>query len=118
MTVWSQQVDVLRDVKLKGEIPWFFSFEAVDAFSEDRISPNILKQLLKREDVVTEIKTKDAEKESLILYEKGKVVDYFIMIIHGNVEVNVGMESFTFNQGEKLIGEARKWNMKFSLRSM
>ncbi|XP_028415006.1 metal transporter CNNM2-like [Dendronephthya gigantea] len=71
----------------------------VDAFSEDKITANVLKQMLKRKDVVLDIKIKDAPKESLVLYEKGKSVDYFMMIVQGRVDVTVGMEEFRFPQG-------------------
>ena len=73
---------------------------AVDAFGEERIAANVLKQMLKRKDVVIDIKIKDTPKESLILYEKGKVVDYFMMVVQGHVDVTVGMEEFTFHQGD------------------
>ena len=76
-----------------------FIWLAVDAFSEERIAANVLKQILKRKDVVLEIKIKDTPKESLVLYEQGKVVDYFMMVVQGHVEVIVGMEGFTFTQG-------------------
>ena len=72
---------------------------AVDAFSEERITANVLKQLLKRKDVVLDIKIKDAPKESLILYQKGTAVDYFMMVVQGHVDVTVGTEEFTFPQG-------------------
>ena len=62
-----------------------------------------MKQILKRKDVILDIKIKDATKESLILYEKGKVVDYFMMVVQGHVDVTVGMEEFTFPQGEYLL---------------
>ena len=84
---------------LKG----FVVLLAVDAFSEERITANVLKQILKRKDVILDIKIKDAPKESLILYEKGKVVDYFMMVVQGHVDVTVGMEEFTFPQGEYLL---------------
>ena len=80
-----------------------FVILAVDAFSEERITANVLKQILKRKDVVLDIRIKDAPKESLVLYEKGKVVDYFLMVIQGHVDVTVGMEEFTFPQGEFFI---------------
>lgn len=72
---------------------------AVDAFSEDRITANVLKQILRRKDVVLDIKINEASEESRILYEKGKVADYFMMVIQGHVDVTVGMEKFTFPQG-------------------
>lgn len=71
----------------------------VDAFSEDKITADVLKRILNRQDVVLDIKIKDASKESLILYEKGKNVDYFMMIVQGRVDVTVGMEEFRFSQG-------------------
>ena len=76
---------------------------AVDAFSEEKIAANVLKQILKRKDVVLDIKMKDAPKESLILYEKGKIVDYFMMVVQGHVDVTVGMEEFTFPQGDVFL---------------
>lgn len=48
---------------------------------------------------MVEIKIKDAEEDSLVLYEKGKPADYFMMVVQGHVNVTVGREGFTFSQG-------------------
>lgn len=72
---------------------------AVEAFSEERIAGNVLKQLLNRNEVVVDIKVKDAKEDALVLYEKGKQADYFMMVVQGHVEVTVGMEGFTFSHG-------------------
>ena len=72
----------------------------MEAFNEERIAANVLKQLLKKGDIVEEIKLNEADdKESLILYEKGRPAECFTMILQGTVDVTVGMENFTFTHG-------------------
>lgn len=59
----------------------------------------MLKQLLKRKDVVVDIKVNDVKEESLLLYENAKPADYFMMVIQGAVDVTVGVEGFSFSRG-------------------
>lgn len=81
----------------------FFCFSfctAIEAFKTENISETILRRLL-TQDVVHHIKIKSKEKnnQSLLIYEQGKAVDYFVLILEGRVEVTVGQEKLLFECG-------------------
>jgi len=73
---------------------------SVDAFKKDTISETILRRLL-NQDVIKHIKCKGKEKddESLLIYQQGKPVDFFVLILEGRVEVTVGRENLVFESG-------------------
>ena len=68
---------------------------AVEAFSEKRISKNVLKKLLQK-DIAREITQRDAESGDLYLYKSGVVANYFVLILEGCVEVTIGREGMSF----------------------
>lgn len=74
----------------------------MDAFKPDVISETILKRLIKQ-DVMYHIKVKNREKgktdPSTIIYQQGKPVDYFVLILEGRVEVTIGREEMKFESG-------------------
>ncbi|XP_034193575.1 metal transporter uex isoform X2 [Osmia lignaria lignaria] len=74
----------------------------VDAFKPDTISETILRRLLKQ-DIIYHIKVKSREKArndpSAVIYQQGKAVDYFVLILEGRVEVTVGKENMMFESG-------------------
>ncbi|CAK9794691.1 Unextended protein [Anthophora plagiata] len=74
----------------------------VDAFKPDTISETILRRLLKQ-DIIYHIKVKSREKArndpAAIIYQQGKAVDYFVLILEGRVEVTVGKENMMFESG-------------------
>ena len=77
----------------------FFS-TAVDAFSEDVISLNILKLLINKPHVIQEIKLQDEDSiNHKYLYKKGVIGEFFTLIIQGKVEVIIGQEELTFEEG-------------------
>lgn len=73
---------------------------AVDAFKKDIISESILRRLL-NQDIIHHIKSKGKEKDdpSLIIFQQGKPVDFFVLILEGRVEVTVGKENLLFESG-------------------
>ncbi|XP_014237046.1 metal transporter CNNM4 isoform X1 [Trichogramma pretiosum] len=75
---------------------------SVDAFKADNISEVILHRLLKQ-DIIFHIKVKSREKArndpAAIIYQQGKPVDYFVLILEGRVEVTVGRENLVFESG-------------------
>lgn len=79
---------------------FFFAPTAVDAFKSDVVSETILRRLL-NQDVIHQIRSKGKEKDdpSLIIYQQGKPVDYFVLILEGRVEVTVGREGLLFESG-------------------
>lgn len=69
---------------------------SVDLFKPDLISEQTLKRLLKH-DIFLHIK-KNKEKNQYI-YQQGKPVDFFVLILEGRVEVTVGRENLVFEGG-------------------
>ncbi|KAM7353562.1 metal transporter uex [Cochliomyia hominivorax] len=73
---------------------------SIDAFKKEVISEQILRRLL-NQDIVHSIKCKGKEKDdpSLFIFQQGKPVDFFVLILEGRVEVTVGKESLLFESG-------------------
>ncbi len=81
---------------------------SIEPFKSCYISDAVLKRLLTM-DVYREIKIKTEnqrkissdkeDEEDLIIMHKGKSIDYFILIIEGKVEVNIGREELIFESG-------------------
>lgn len=80
--------------------PFHNTRPAVDAFKSDIVSETILRRLL-NQDVMHQIRCKGKEKDdpSMVIYQQGKPVDYFVLILEGRVEVTVGRESLIFESG-------------------
>lgn len=64
------------------------------------MSETILRRLLSQ-DIIHNIKCKGKDKNdpSMIIYQQGKPVDYFVLILEGRVEVQVGRENLLFESG-------------------
>lgn len=78
-----------------------FSLLAVDPFKPDVISEAVLSRLLKQ-DIIHHIKMKKDKSKNdpdTIIYQQGKPVDYFVLILEGRVEVTVGRENLVFESG-------------------
>ncbi|XP_017549218.1 metal transporter CNNM4 isoform X1 [Pygocentrus nattereri] len=73
----------------------------VSLFSPLQISDKVLLRILKHPDVIQEIKFNENDKRSQqhYLYQRGKPVDYFILILQGRVEVEAGNENMKFETG-------------------
>ena len=79
---------------------YFFFSTAVEAFSSDVISLNVLKLLINKPQVIQEIKLQDEDNTNhKYLYKKGVVGEFFTLIIQGKVEVIIGQEEFSFEEG-------------------
>ncbi|XP_052757265.1 unextended protein-like [Galleria mellonella] len=77
-----------------------FLSTSVDAFKPDTVSETVLRRLL-RQDVIHHIKLKGKTKKdpSTYVFQQGKPVDYFVLILEGRVEVTVGRENLVFEAG-------------------
>ncbi|XP_045530368.1 unextended protein-like [Pieris brassicae] len=77
-----------------------FLSTSVDAFRPDTVSETVLRRLLKQ-DVIQHIKVKGKTKKdsSTYVFQQGKPVDYFVLILEGRVEVTVGRENLVFEAG-------------------
>ncbi|XP_034458636.1 metal transporter CNNM4 isoform X2 [Hippoglossus hippoglossus] len=73
----------------------------VSLFSPFLITEKVLLRILRHPDVIQEIKFNENEKRSPqhFLYQRGKPVDYFILILQGRVEVEAGTENMKFETG-------------------
>ncbi|XP_051514642.1 metal transporter CNNM4-like isoform X1 [Myxocyprinus asiaticus] len=73
----------------------------VNLFSPSQISEKVLLRILKHPDVIQEIKFNENDKRSEhhYLYQRGKPVDYFILVLQGRVEVEAGSENMKFETG-------------------
>ncbi|XP_045457079.1 unextended protein-like [Melitaea cinxia] len=77
-----------------------FLSTSVDAFKPESVSETVLRRLL-RQDVIHYIKIKGKSKKELstYVYQQGKAVDYFVLVLEGRVEVTVGRENLVFEAG-------------------
>lgn len=73
---------------------------SVDAFKRDNVSETILRRLL-NQDIIQHVRCKGKERDdvSMVIYQQGKPVDYFVLILEGRVEVTVGRENLVFESG-------------------
>ncbi|XP_050977062.1 metal transporter CNNM4 isoform X2 [Labeo rohita] len=73
----------------------------VSLFSPLQISDKVLLRILKHPDVIQEIKFNESDKRSQqhYLYQRGKPVDFFVLILQGRVEVEAGNENMKFETG-------------------
>ncbi|XP_058864367.1 metal transporter CNNM3 [Acipenser ruthenus] len=78
-----------------------FLSREVDLFSPLRVSEKILLHLLKHPSVNQELKFDPADRLSAAhyLYNRNHPVDYFILILQGRVEVEIGKEGLKFENG-------------------
>ncbi|KAK7076206.1 Metal transporter cnnm2 [Halocaridina rubra] len=75
---------------------------SVDPFKEGQLSESIVKRLISQ-DIVHSIKVSDREESksdaNTYIYAQGKPADYFVLILEGHVEVCIGKEGLTFENG-------------------
>ncbi|XP_043951668.1 metal transporter CNNM4 isoform X2 [Gambusia affinis] len=73
----------------------------VNLFSPFQITERVLLRILRHPDVIQELKFNENDKRSPLhfLYQKGKPVDYFVLILQGRVEVEAGNENMKFESG-------------------
>ncbi|XP_078421838.1 metal transporter CNNM3-like isoform X2 [Cetorhinus maximus] len=96
------------DIDLKGKISpqlllatqRFLSRE-VELFSPSRVSERVLMHLLKHPSVSQEVKFDENDKlaPEHYLYQRNQPVDYFILVLQGRVEVEIGKEGLKFENG-------------------
>uniref|UniRef100_A0A3B3VJ83 Metal transporter n=1 Tax=Poecilia latipinna TaxID=48699 RepID=A0A3B3VJ83_9TELE len=73
----------------------------VNLFSPFQITERVLLRILRHPEVIQELKFNENDKRSPLyfLYQKGKPVDYFVLILQGRVEVEAGNENMKFETG-------------------
>ena len=73
-------------------------YTAVAPFRNELVSDAALHRLLKC-NIMVDLKLNSAFPSSQLIYEMGKPVDYFVMILEGRVQVSVGKEHLIFEGG-------------------
>ena len=96
----------------------FFKYltTSVDAFSTEHVSPHFLKRILSL-DVYREVKLK-RDKSGIVIdsdsvekiMTKGKPCDFFILILEGKVNVQIGKEEHQFETGRSPTTASRCWS--------
>ncbi|XP_053126112.1 metal transporter CNNM3 isoform X2 [Hemicordylus capensis] len=78
-----------------------FLSREVDLFSPARISEKVLLHLLKHPSVNQEVKFDESNRLAAdhYLYQRNQPVNYFILILQGRVEVEIGKEGLKFENG-------------------
>ncbi|XP_075072054.1 metal transporter CNNM1 [Mixophyes fleayi] len=78
-----------------------FMATEIEPFKAPYLSEKILLRLLKHPNVIQELKFDEKNKRSSehYLYQRNRPVDYFILILQGKVEVEVGKEGLRFENG-------------------
>ncbi|XP_077787391.1 metal transporter CNNM3 isoform X1 [Podarcis muralis] len=78
-----------------------FLSREVDLFSPARISEKVLLHLLKHPSVNQDVKFDDSNRLAAehYLYQRNQPVNYFILILQGRVEVEIGKEGLKFENG-------------------
>ncbi|XP_061782651.1 metal transporter CNNM4 isoform X2 [Nerophis lumbriciformis] len=73
----------------------------VSLFAAFHVTEKVLLRILRHPDVVQELKFNDNDKRTPqhFLYQRGKPVDYFVLILQGRVEVEAGNENMKFETG-------------------
>ncbi|NXY74692.1 CNNM1 protein, partial [Glareola pratincola] len=78
-----------------------FMATEVEPFKSPYLSEKILLRLLKHPNVIQELKydRKNKKAPEHYLYQRNRPVDYFVLILQGKVEVEVGKEGLRFENG-------------------
>uniref|UniRef100_A0A8D0H9S9 Metal transporter n=1 Tax=Sphenodon punctatus TaxID=8508 RepID=A0A8D0H9S9_SPHPU len=78
-----------------------FMATEVEPFKPPYLSEKILLRLLKHPSVIQELKFDQRNKRAAehYLYQRNRPVDYFVLILQGKVEVEVGKEGLRFENG-------------------
>ncbi|XP_050982565.1 metal transporter CNNM1 isoform X1 [Labeo rohita] len=73
----------------------------VEPFKATHLSEKILLRLIKHPSVVQELKFDEKNKRSPkhYLFQRNKPVDYFVLVLQGRVEVEIGKEGLKFENG-------------------
>uniref|UniRef100_A0A8C4VKY8 Metal transporter n=1 Tax=Gopherus evgoodei TaxID=1825980 RepID=A0A8C4VKY8_9SAUR len=78
-----------------------FMASEIEPFKSPCLSEKILLRLLKHPNVIQELKYDHKNKRAMehYLYQRNRPVDYFILILQGKVEVEIGREGLRFENG-------------------
>ncbi|XP_076461512.1 metal transporter CNNM4-like [Babylonia areolata] len=75
-----------------------FLSTAVEPFKEQYITRSVLKQLIRKKIFITMTPSND-DMDKNFIYKRGRDCDYFILLLEGHVEVEIGKENLMFESG-------------------
>ncbi|XP_060142442.1 metal transporter CNNM1 isoform X3 [Globicephala melas] len=92
--------DIIEEI-IKSEILDETDLYKVEPFKSLYLSEKILLRLLKHPNVIQELKCDEKNKKAPehYLYQRNRPVDYFVLLLQGKVEVEVGKEGLRFENG-------------------
>nr|XP_045363482.1 metal transporter CNNM1 isoform X1 [Camelus bactrianus] len=92
--------DIIEEI-IKSEILDETDLYKVEPFKSLYLSEKILLRLLKHPNVIQELKFDEKNKKAAehYLYQRNRPVDYFVLLLQGKVEVEVGKEGLRFENG-------------------
>ncbi|XP_036742413.2 metal transporter CNNM1 isoform X3 [Manis pentadactyla] len=92
--------DIIEEI-IKSEILDETDLYKVEPFKSLYLSEKILLRLLKHPNVIQELKFDEKNKKAPehYLYQRSRPVDYFMLLLQGRVEVEVGKEGLRFENG-------------------
>ncbi|KAF3708240.1 Metal transporter CNNM1 Ancient conserved domain-containing protein 1 Cyclin-M1 [Channa argus] len=92
--------DVIEEI-IKSEIVDETDLYKVEPFRPCHLSEKILLRLIKHPSVVQELKFNPKNKHAPqhYLFQRNKPIDYFVLILQGRVEVEIGKEALRFENG-------------------
>ncbi|XP_008758648.1 metal transporter CNNM1 isoform X1 [Rattus norvegicus] len=92
--------DIIEEI-IKSEILDETDLYKVEPFKSLYLSEKILLRLLKHPNVIQELKFDERNKKAPehYLYQRSRPVDYFVLLLQGKVEVEVGKEGLRFENG-------------------
>ncbi|XP_011906831.1 PREDICTED: metal transporter CNNM1 isoform X2 [Cercocebus atys] len=92
--------DIIEEI-IKSEILDETDLYKVEPFKSLYLSEKILLRLLKHPNVIQELKFDEKNKKAPehYLYQRNRPVDYFVLLLQGKVEVEVGKEGLRFENG-------------------
>ena len=68
-------------------------------FNRELISEHVLQRLIKQPMVLIDFHIKDQSSTDNMIYAQGKQADYFVLILHGQVQIEIGQEGMVFDGG-------------------
>ncbi|KAL4231606.1 Metal transporter cnnm2 [Mactra antiquata] len=96
-SVFNQPDDINRHVlSPQLSVAAFQFLSTLEPFSDRYISETVLRKLIKQ-NIVVELNPQ--HNESHYIYKEGTPCDYFVLILQGHVEVQIGKESLSFQGG-------------------
>ncbi|KAG5875811.1 hypothetical protein JTB14_017544 [Gonioctena quinquepunctata] len=102
-TVFAEKREPSKTMRISPQLTlaaYQYLSTSVEPFHPNVISETILRRLLKQDIVMHIKKSKEWRSDPAnVIYDQGKSVDFFVIILEGRVEVTVGKESLMFEGG-------------------